>query len=275
MITYISCWATRPINIVGENDRWGNTKPHHRWLPVHNLLLLLRSFPFPSDLSVASSAANFYFLSFGIHVMDLLRSVSYFSSVRFFSRHSSPAPLRRRCFAVRSLQLQSIRFFFYSQSSWFLCLCLDFYFLFSGGWIFRSSLPFQKHEAKYYKELGAAIDAVQKACRLCVDVIYLFFFSVRVFMHMYIYDKLVILLSRNWYLFVFFLFLMFQVKRSLVSSEGRIIEKNDQTPVTVADFGVQALVSLGDLIKSYHVYFLFLFFLIIAYVKFVSFYKSF
>ncbi|XP_021902279.1 putative PAP-specific phosphatase, mitochondrial, partial [Carica papaya] len=99
--------------------------------------------------------------------MDLLRSTSYFSSVRFFRCHSSPAPLRRRCFAV------------------------------------RSSLPFQKHEAKYYKELGAAIDAVQKACRLCVDV-----------------------------------------KRSLVSSEGRIIEKNDQTPVTVADFGVQALVSL-------------------------------
>ncbi|XP_022716001.1 putative PAP-specific phosphatase, mitochondrial isoform X1 [Durio zibethinus] len=34
------------------------------------------------------------------------------------------------------------------------------------------------------------------------------------------------------------------VQRSLFSDEGRIIEKNDQTPVTVADFGVQALVSL-------------------------------
>ena len=46
---------------------------------------------------------------------------------------------------------------------------------------------------------------------------------------------------------VFFFFLM-QVKKSLFSSEGRIVEKNDNTPVTVADFGVQALVSLGNFI---------------------------
>lgn len=38
------------------------------------------------------------------------------------------------------------------------------------------------------------------------------------------------------------------MKRSLFSSEGRILEKNDQTPVTIADFGVQALVSLGNFI---------------------------
>lgn len=38
--------------------------------------------------------------------------------------------------------------------------------------------------------------------------------------------------------------LCLDVKSSLSSSDGRIIEKNDQTPVTVADFGVQALVSL-------------------------------
>lgn len=36
-----------------------------------------------------------------------------------------------------------------------------------------------------------------------------------------------------------------QVQKSLFSSDGNIIEKIDQTPVTVADFGVQALVSLG------------------------------
>ncbi|KAK3001944.1 hypothetical protein RJ639_021286 [Escallonia herrerae] len=43
-----------------------------------------------------------------------------------------------------------------------------------------------------------------------------------------------------------------QVKKSLFSSDGRILEKNDQTPVTVADFGVQALVSLelGKLFPS-------------------------
>lgn len=37
-----------------------------------------------------------------------------------------------------------------------------------------------------------------------------------------------------------------QVKRSLFSGGSSIIEKNDQTPVTIADFGVQALISLGN-----------------------------
>lgn len=36
------------------------------------------------------------------------------------------------------------------------------------------------------------------------------------------------------------------MKSSLFSDDDRILEKNDQTPVTIADFGVQALVSLGD-----------------------------
>ncbi|OVA07983.1 Inositol monophosphatase [Macleaya cordata] len=68
----------------------------------------------------------------------------------------------------------------------------------------RSSLlPFPPQKAKYHRELQAAVDAVEKACRLCVDV-----------------------------------------KKSLFSTDGRILEKNDQTPVTVADFGVQALISL-------------------------------
>ncbi|CAH2071693.1 unnamed protein product, partial [Thlaspi arvense] len=69
--------------------------------------------------------------------------------------------------------------------------------------IVRANLPFPKHQAKYHKELEAAIDAVDRACRLCVDV-----------------------------------------KKSLFSSKEKILEKNDQTPVTIADFGVQALVSL-------------------------------
>lgn len=38
--------------------------------------------------------------------------------------------------------------------------------------------------------------------------------------------------------------LCIDVKKSLFSGEGRVLDKNDQTPVTVADFGVQALVSL-------------------------------
>ncbi|KAJ6829337.1 putative PAP-specific phosphatase, mitochondrial isoform X4 [Iris pallida] len=67
----------------------------------------------------------------------------------------------------------------------------------------RSSLPFPQEKAKFYRELDAAVDVVQRACRLCVDV-----------------------------------------KKSLLSNDGRIIEKKDQTPVTIADFGVQALISL-------------------------------
>ncbi|KAM3285250.1 hypothetical protein P3S67_024049 [Capsicum chacoense] len=65
------------------------------------------------------------------------------------------------------------------------------------------SLPFSEQKAKYYRELEAAVDFVERACRLCIDV-----------------------------------------KSSLFSDDDRILEKNDQTPVTIADFGVQALVSL-------------------------------
>ncbi|KAI8525335.1 hypothetical protein RHMOL_Rhmol13G0222800 [Rhododendron molle] len=79
------------------------------------------------------------------------------------------------------------------------------------GFPVRSSLPFPDQNAMYHRELRAAVDAVERACRLCVDV-----------------------------------------KKSLFSSDGRILEKNDQTPVTVADFGVQALISLevGKLFPS-------------------------
>lgn len=66
-----------------------------------------------------------------------------------------------------------------------------------------SYLPLPMQNAKYQKELEAAVNVVQRACRLCVDV-----------------------------------------KSSLLSADGQVLEKNDQTPVTVADFGVQALVSL-------------------------------
>ncbi|WCJ26921.1 3'(2') 5'-bisphosphate nucleotidase [Euphorbia peplus] len=73
----------------------------------------------------------------------------------------------------------------------------------------RSSLPFPNYKAKYHRELEAAIDAVERACSLCVDV-----------------------------------------QRSLFATEGRVLEKIDETPVTVADFGVQALISL-ELSKSF------------------------
>lgn len=41
-----------------------------------------------------------------------------------------------------------------------------------------------------------------------------------------------------------------QVKSSLFSTDGKVLQKNDHTPVTVADFGVQALISLGIYIMS-------------------------
>ncbi|KAM1593130.1 hypothetical protein FF1_036843 [Malus domestica] len=65
----------------------------------------------------------------------------------------------------------------------------------------RSSLPFGTEKANYYRELEAAVDAVERACALCVDI-----------------------------------------QSSVL--QRRVVEKTDQTPVTVADFGVQALVSL-------------------------------
>ncbi|KHG07652.1 hypothetical protein F383_34478 [Gossypium arboreum] len=105
--------------------------------------------------------------------LHLLRSSTGFSAIRFFPRYPSPSPLRSRLFIV------------------------------------RSNLPFPNEKAKYHRELEAAVEAVERACRLCVDV-----------------------------------------QRSLFSVEGRIIEKKDQTPVTVADFGVQALISL-ELSKSF------------------------
>ncbi|KAB2060532.1 hypothetical protein ES319_A10G024300v1 [Gossypium barbadense] len=94
--------------------------------------------------------------------------------VRFFRRYPSPAPFRSRFVTVSSI------------------------------------LPFAKEKAKYHIELEAAVELVERACSLCIDV-----------------------------------------QRSPLS-DGRILEKNDQTPVTVADFGVQALVSLelGKLFPS-------------------------
>ncbi|XP_050214678.1 putative PAP-specific phosphatase, mitochondrial [Mercurialis annua] len=113
--------------------------------------------------------------------MDLLHSSASSSiAVRYFRLHHhrppSLAPRRRTCFSP-----------------------------------VRSSLPSPIREAKYRRELEAAVAVVERACRLCVDV-----------------------------------------QKSLLSSDGSIVEKNDQTPVTIADFGVQALVSLelGKLFPS-------------------------
>ncbi|XP_042030292.1 putative PAP-specific phosphatase, mitochondrial isoform X1 [Salvia splendens] len=62
---------------------------------------------------------------------------------------------------------------------------------------------FRREGVKYHKHLQTAVDVVERACHLCVDV-----------------------------------------QKSLFSSDENIIEKIDQTPVTVTDFGVQALISL-------------------------------
>ncbi|KAK9936238.1 hypothetical protein M0R45_013088 [Rubus argutus] len=112
--------------------------------------------------------------------MILVHSARHFSTVRCtLPTSSSPAPLRSRVFTFTSLP---------RRPSKFKC---------------SSGLPFTAETAKYYKELEAAIDVVETASKLCVEV-----------------------------------------QSSLNSSGRRILEKNDQTPVTVADFSVQALISL-------------------------------
>uniref|UniRef100_A0ACD5Y727 Uncharacterized protein n=1 Tax=Avena sativa TaxID=4498 RepID=A0ACD5Y727_AVESA len=67
------------------------------------------------------------------------------------------------------------------------------------------ALPFPPGRASHHCEIGAAVASVERACRLCVDV-----------------------------------------KASLLSDDRdrrRVVEKDDQTHVTIADFGVQALIS--------------------------------
>uniref|UniRef100_A0ACD5YDV1 Uncharacterized protein n=1 Tax=Avena sativa TaxID=4498 RepID=A0ACD5YDV1_AVESA len=67
------------------------------------------------------------------------------------------------------------------------------------------ALPFPPGRASHHRELAAAVASVERACRLCVDV-----------------------------------------KASLLSDDRdrrRVVEKDDQTHVTIADFGVQALIS--------------------------------
>ncbi|KAG6555162.1 hypothetical protein Mapa_003201 [Marchantia paleacea] len=71
-------------------------------------------------------------------------------------------------------------------------------------WTPRSALDvkIKMGDSKYKHELKAAIDVVERACRLCLSV------------------------------------------QTSLNETGGMVEKNDATPVTVADFGVQALVSL-------------------------------
>ncbi|KAJ3670291.1 hypothetical protein LUZ60_010615 [Juncus effusus] len=64
-------------------------------------------------------------------------------------------------------------------------------------------LPFPVEKARFHRQLSVAVDAVQRACSLCVDV-----------------------------------------KKTLMSNDDRVLEKVDNTPVTIADFSVQALISL-------------------------------
>ncbi|CAN1195503.1 Putative PAP-specific phosphatase, mitochondrial [Linum perenne] len=95
-------------------------------------------------------------------------SLRFSSATGFFRRHRSCLPpLARRVFLVRS-----------------------------------SVLPFPTYEAKYRDELEAAVEIVERACRICVDV-----------------------------------------QSSVRDSKGASVEKSDSTPVTIADFGVQAFIS--------------------------------
>lgn len=57
-------------------------------------------------------------------------------------------------------------------------MCLMLYrnsFLLCCISVVRSCLPLPMQNAKYQRELEAAVDVVQRACCLCVDVIALFY----------------------------------------------------------------------------------------------------
>ncbi|CAI0431082.1 unnamed protein product [Linum tenue] len=108
----------------------------------------------------------------------------------------------------------------------------------------RASLPFPTQKAKYHRELEAAVGIVERACRICVDV--------NCFPHLLSFFNFTLLFG-SWENFdtgngdgIG------QVQSSLLSSDGGIVEKKDNTPVTIADFGVQALISLelGKLFPS-------------------------
>ncbi|KAL6206978.1 hypothetical protein ACLB2K_024223 [Fragaria x ananassa] len=117
--------------------------------------------------------------------MILANSSRQFSTVRFtLPTSSSPTPLRTRILTFTSSSASLPR-----RLSHFKCL--------------SASLPFAAETAKHYRELEAAIDVVEAASKICVEV-----------------------------------------QTALQSSATGIREKNDQTPVTVADFSVQALISL-------------------------------
>lgn len=102
--------------------------------------------------------------------MDILR-YSQVSAVRFFN--VAGGSRRRSCssrsFNVRSLSfilLETKLFNFLSKPeipSLVIPTCVHF---------FRANLPFPQKNAKYYKELEAAVDVVQRACRLCVHVMF-------------------------------------------------------------------------------------------------------
>ncbi|XP_050368257.1 putative PAP-specific phosphatase, mitochondrial [Argentina anserina] len=114
--------------------------------------------------------------------MILSHSSRQFSTVRFnLPTSSSPALLPTRIITFTPASLPR-------RLSHFNC---------------TSALPFPAETAKHHRELQAAIDVVETAYKLCLEV-----------------------------------------QTALQSSSGGVPGKSDDTPVTVADFSVQALISL-------------------------------
>lgn len=98
--------------------------------------------------------------------MHILNTGARFSAVRFSPViNPSRTPLRSRYFIVRSLLSFSSNRFLHLLLLLSVTHLIRFRF-----YLLRANLPFPKHQAKYHKELETAIDAVDRACRLCVDV---------------------------------------------------------------------------------------------------------
>lgn len=102
--------------------------------------------------------------------MDILRQ--HISTVPFFHAAATRSRIRSPSrFNVRSLQ----SIFLQTKSLVFpLTILISSHFDLQSV---RANLPFPKQNANYFKELEAAVDVVQRACNLCLNVMFFFSFS--------------------------------------------------------------------------------------------------
>lgn len=101
--------------------------------------------------------------------MDLLQSASRFRTTPLLRCHPhTPSPLQIHRQVSFHFLIQSDLFGSCSQFLGFSDVLNSILFVW---WIFRSNLLFLEPNTRYHRELWAAIDAVERVFRLCLDVI--------------------------------------------------------------------------------------------------------